>query len=148
MPTAHRIPGELVPTVDARWQARWRNKNDETSKEKCKQLENVLAESCASEYAGKLENETKNIDCTKGGYNSRSLWTLKKKMFSKSRDPPTAMLAKNGLLQMDEDTLKEVAKDAYIKRLENRKIKSGLEELQEQTFFVVVKNNFRKHKEM
>ena len=83
-----------------------RNKNNETSKEKSQKLESELAESYANEYFGKIEQETKGIDCTNGGFNSGSLWNLKKKMFAKSRDPPTAMLDKNGVLQTDEATLK------------------------------------------
>ena len=71
-----------------------RNKNDEASKEKCQKLESELAEWYANEYFGKIEQETKGIDYTNGGFNSESLWNLKKKMFAKSQDPPTAMLEK------------------------------------------------------
>ena len=51
-------------------------------------------------------------------------------MFSNSRDPPTAMIDKDGNLT-DEDKLKQMATDAYTQRLENRKIKPGLEHMQE-----------------
>ena len=108
-----------------------RTKTDEASKEKCKVLENDLADSYGEECYSKIEQETNGIDVTLGGYNSGNLWRLKKKLFPKSRDPPTAMLDQHGVIQTDEDILKEISKDAYRKRLENRKIKPGLEDMQQ-----------------
>ena len=49
-----------------------------------------------------------------------------KKKKSNSRDPPTAMLDQHGKLQTDEDTIKEMTKEAYTKRLENRPTKQGM----------------------
>ena len=57
------------------------------------------------------------------------MWKLKKEMFPQSRDPPTAMLDRNGVLQTDEDSIKQASVEAYKYRLTNREIKPELKEL-------------------
>ena len=107
-----------------------RNKGDPKSKEHCKKIENELAFKYSSYYFDKIENETNKIDTELGGFNSGAMWKFKKEMFPQSRDPPTAMLDMEGNLQTDGAKIKEVAINAYKKRLSNRQIKPELKEMQ------------------
>ena len=61
-------------------------------------VENELAELCAEENMEKIKEEVKFIDCEEGGTNSGKLWSLKRKLNPKVRDPPTAMLNEAGNL--------------------------------------------------
>ena len=108
-----------------------RKKEDETSKDECKKIENELADSYSKEYIDRIEKESKYIDPENGGFNTGHLWKLKKEMFPQGRDLPTAMLDRDGILQTDIENIKSVALDAYKYRLRNRTIKPGLEALQQ-----------------
>ena len=105
-----------------------RKKEDEASKEECKKLENELEDIYAKEYFDKIEKN--NVDPEKGGFNSGNMWKLKKEMFPQSRDPPTAMLDSDGVLQTDSENIRSAALKSYDYRLRNRQIKPGLEPLQ------------------
>ena len=107
-----------------------RHKSDKKSIEDCKELENELASKYSSQYIGKIENETSKIDAETGGFNSGSMWKLKKDMFPQSREPPTAMLDIKGVLQTEEEEINKAAIEAYRHRLRNRTIKPDLKELQ------------------
>ena len=50
-----------------------------------------LADRYADEYFEKIKERTAGIDSEEGGMNPVKLWNLKKEVFPKSRDPPTAM---------------------------------------------------------
>ena len=55
------------------------------------------------------------------------LWNLKKEIFPKSRDPPSAMLdPASGNLLTSKDKIEAAALDVYKSRLENRPIKADL----------------------
>ena len=56
---------------------------------------------------------------------------MKKKLCPRSRDPPTAMLDDNGNLVKDEEKVRELAMNAFKKRLENKPMKEGMEDLKE-----------------
>ena len=100
-----------------------RKKKDAESKEECKKVENILADSYSKEYFDKLEKETTDVDPDKGGFNSGNLWKLRKEMFPQSREMPTAMLDSDGILQTDKEQIKSVALIAYDYRLRNKNIK-------------------------
>ena len=91
----------------------------------------------SSYYTDKIKKEADKIDTETGGFNSGSMWKLKKDMFPNSRDPPTAMVDSDGVLQTDETKIKETAIEAYTHRLRNRKIKpelQGLKDIKENLF--------------
>ena len=73
--------------------------------------------------------EISGIKSDDGGFHSGDLWRLKKKLNPRCRDPPTAMVDANGNLATTHKKIEEIAVDAYKKRLENRPIKEGLENL-------------------
>ena len=106
-----------------------RTKTDEKSKEECHTLENELATKYSNHYFDKVKREADKIDTEVGGFNSGSMWKFKKEMFPQARDPPTAMLDSEGVLQIDDTKIKEAAIDAYTHRMRNRQIKPNLEGL-------------------
>ena len=69
-----------------------RAKSDERSKSELEKVEGELAMICAKENKELIEKELEGIDCEEGGTHSGRLWKLRKKLFPKSREPPTAML--------------------------------------------------------
>ena len=109
----------------------FKEKKDDKSKEECKKIEDELANSYTKEFINMIEKESTNVDPEKGGFNSTNMWKIKKKMFPQSRDLPTAMLDQEGVLQTDIENIKSAALEAYKFRLRKRKIKPGLETLQQ-----------------
>ena len=106
-----------------------KNKEDNDSINKLKKVEEELADRCAEDNRRKILEEVKGIECEDGGVNSGKLWKLRKKLCPKSRDPPTAMLDSGGNLVTSKVDIDNIALETFKKRLENRKIKDGLEEI-------------------
>ena len=109
---------------------RWKqikNKQDVKSKQETEEIEKELA----NEYLEKIEKAAGNLDGVEGGLTSKKLWDLKKNLCPRSRDPPTAMLDPKWNLVKDEEKIRELAADAYEKRLENKTINPGLEHIKD-----------------
>ena len=104
-----------------------KNRKDEKSKHELIDVENKLADLCASSNYAKIEEEIEGIKPEDGGFNSGKLWKLKKKISPKCRDPPTAMVDDVGNIVTSAKAIEALALETYSKRLENRKIKDGLE---------------------
>ena len=96
------------------------------------EVEDKLAEMCAKANYEKIKEEIDNIKCDEGGVNSGHLWKLKKKLSPRCRDPPTAMLDQKGNLITSAKAIEALAVETYKKRLENRKIKDDLKDLQKE----------------
>ena len=108
------------------------NKSDNNSKLEIEELENRLAEEYAKEYFDKIKENVGNIECEDGGINSGRLWDLKKNIFPKSREPPTAMKhPKTGNILTTDDKINEVAVDVFSERLESAPIKKELEHIKD-----------------
>ena len=107
-----------------------KNKKDEQSICEHKDVEDKLADLCAKSNYAKINEEIKNIKTDEGGLNSGYLWQLKRKLNPKCRDPPTAMVDKKGNIVTSAKAIEALALDTYFDRLKNRKIKEGLEYLQ------------------
>ena len=58
------------------------------------------------------------------------LWKVKKQICPQNRDPPTAMINKDGNLLTNENKIKQSALSEYKERLKNPLIKEGIEYLQ------------------
>jgi hypothetical protein len=99
-----------------------RNKDDKESKDELARVEEELANKCAKDNYEKIMEDIKDIDCEEGGVHSGRLWNLKRKLCPRSRDPPTAKLDSSGNLL--------TSSTAIQKRLENRKIKEDLKDIQ------------------
>ena len=115
---------ETFEKIYNRWKS-IRNKNEPKSVEETAELEALLAD----DYFKKIDEATQGTTCEEGGMTNNKLWELKKKLFPQNRDPPTAMKDVKGNLVTDENKLKEMAIDAFEKRLENRPIKEELSEI-------------------
>ena len=102
-----------------------KDKNDDASKIEAQLLEDELAD----DYFKKIKAAAEEIDCEVGGNISSDIWKLKKQLFPQHRDPPTAMLDPDGNLVKSQEQIKKLAAKAYEKRLENRPMKSDLEEI-------------------
>ena len=61
-----------------------------------------LQKSSPANMVMKLKKELPKQIQKKSGFNSGSIWKLEKKMFQKSREPPTAMVDNNVFLQPEE----------------------------------------------
>ena len=108
-----------------------RTKSDGRSRAELENIENELAKRCAEENKKKIEEELAGLDCDEGGVHSGRLWKLRKKLFPRSRDPPTAMKDQSGNLITSEDQIEKLALETYKKRLENRKMKESLSQIKE-----------------
>ena len=107
-----------------------KSKDDNASKQKLKDIESELAEKMAEDMFKIVEEEVSKVDCETGGFNSGHLWKLKSKLRPKFNDQPTAMVNSNGRIVTSVEDIKSVHVEHFKKVLENRTIKSGLEEHQ------------------
>ena len=112
---------------------KWKElKRNNKSHEELEKIEKELAEKYAEDNFKKIKDKTEGIDCEEGGLNSGTLWNLKKELFPKCRDPPTAMKdPSNGILLTDDIKIQKAAIDVYTKRLENRPMKNDLNHIRE-----------------
>ena len=109
-----------------------KKKTDRKSIEELVEVEKELAEKYAEEYYDKIKEKTDGIDSEDAGINSGSLWNLKKELFPKSRDPPTAMKDPvSGNLLTTDEKIQKAAVNVYSKRLENRPIKEDLKHIKD-----------------
>ena len=106
-----------------------RNKNDEISIKKLKDVEDKLAELCAKSNYTKINEEISGLECEEGGVNVGKLWKLKKKLSSTCRDPPTAMVDKEGNLLTSPKEIEALALEVFENRLKNRPINDDLIEM-------------------
>ena len=91
-----------------------------------------LADRCAKDNYDKIAEEIAGIECDTGGTHSGKLWQLRKKLFPKSRDPPTAMLDDHGNFVTSPSVLEKLALNTYKKRLRNREMKDNLEDIRKE----------------
>ena len=105
---------------------------DDESKEMLELLEKELGDKIAENHQ-KIEKETGKYDCEDGGFHSGKLWNLKKHLFPKHRDPPTAMVDDKGNILTNSDNINELAlQKLAVERLKNRLMKEGMEEMKVQ----------------
>ena len=72
------------------------------------------------------------MDGEDGGLNTGGLWNLKKELFPKSREPPTAMIDPvSGNLLTSEEKIEEAAVNVYTERLKNRPIDDDLKHIKD-----------------
>ena len=91
-----------------------------------KDVETKLAEMCAEENRRKILEDISGIECDKGGTHSGKLWRMRKKLFPRSCDPPTAMTDNQGNLVTSKKKIEDLTIDTYKRRLVNRTILENL----------------------
>ena len=104
-----------------------KTKEDIDSKRKLKDIEEKLADKLAEDMFEIVRNEVNKVDRESKGFNSGHLWKLKSKLRPKFNDNPTAVIDSNGDLVTSAKGIKKVHVEHFKKVLENRPIKSGLE---------------------
>ena len=114
-----------------------RNKKDEESIEKLKEVENKLAEICAEDNVKIIKESCKGLTCEDGGLNAGRLWQLKRKLRGIYNDPPTAMYDEKGNLVTSNKAIEELTIKMYEDRLKALKIKDELKlhKLQRENLF-------------
>ena len=84
----------------------------------------------ANENLKKIREEVCKIKPSEGGMSANKIWKLKKKLCPRSRDPPTAMLDKEGNLLTSDESIEKRALEVYTKRLEGNKMVDNLKDLE------------------
>ena len=75
------------------------------------------------------KEEISKIKLDEGGIHSGSLWRLKKKLSPRCRDPPTAMIDEDGILQTHPEEIAKLALRTFEDRLKNKPINDDLKEV-------------------
>ena len=96
-------------------------KDDDASKEAVANVIEDIAKAAEAKYS-KVMEELRKMKPDKGKIDSQKFWKRKKKVFPKSREPPSAMLDKSGNLLTTEKSIQDRALEAYTERLEPNKI--------------------------
>ena len=107
-------------------------KKDNKSKEEIDQVVNDIAEEAEDNYR-KIKEELDKVKTNKGGMNSKQIWSLKKALCPKSKDPPTAMLDSKGNLLTTDEAIQNRAVEVFADRLNSNKIDKHLTDLEEDT---------------
>ena len=107
-----------------------KNRADPESKKKLVEIEEELVNLKSNDLYNIVKDEIVRIDCEAGGFNSGHLWKMKSKLKSKENNKYTAIEDKNGKLLTSEEEIDNETMKHYTKVLENRKIKTNLEQYQ------------------
>ena len=113
-----RFDPQLVSLFEER--SRLRGKEDKESREKLAKVEEELEKLCAKDNAEKVKEELEGIENEDGGIHPGKLWALRKKLFPKSRDPPTAMINEEGDLVTFLEEIENLNLKTYKNRLRSR----------------------------
>ena len=130
-------PQKMIETQEKLYN-RWREIKSKTDPESIQETEYIEKE-LATEYLLKIESAADDAESMENGLTSKKLWDLKKKLCPQSRDPPTAMLDDKGNLVKNEERIQELAINAFEKRLENKPIKEGMEDIKESKEYLATK---------
>ena len=104
---------------------KWRNlrsKTDQTSKDELKETEIKLANKAEENYKI-LKEQIGEMDSGEGGIHANKLWKLKKKLYPKANDPPTAMIDDKGNFVTAHEKVNELGLETIVNRLRNRPMK-------------------------
>ena len=121
-------PSENEDLMDER--RKLMSKKDPVSLDKLKEIENKLVELTAKKNADIIKEEIDNLKNGDGEVDMLSFWKMKRKLFPKAKDIPTAMMDSRGHLVSSGQKIKDLYLKTYEERLKHRKIKEGLEEHQ------------------
>ena len=109
-----------------------RKKTNNVEKSKIEEIEAKLAEKYAEEYYKIIKEKTNGINCEDGGQNIGNLWNLKKHLFPKHSEPPTAMIdPETGNLLTTEEKIEKAALKVYKDRLRSKPIHRSIEQIKE-----------------
>ena len=140
-------PSNRITEIDKLMERRrlLRSKKDSKSIEELKKVEDKLIELSAKTNRDIINNEVSKLKTDDGGVNMASLWKLKNKLCNKAKETISAKVDAAGHLVTSGEKLKKLYLHTYEERLEDRKIKSGLEPLQKakENLFELRKNEVK-----
>jgi hypothetical protein len=102
-------------------------KDDDISKEAAEAVIKDIAKAAEAKYTKVMEELTK-MKPDEGKIDSQRFWKIKKKIFPKSKEPPSVMLDKCGNMLTTEKAIESRAVEAYTERLKANTIEKHLEE--------------------
>ena len=102
-----------------------KGKEDKESINQIKKVIEAIAKEAEKKY-DKVVEELKTMKPDGGKINSHKFWNLKKKICPKSKDPPSAMIDKDGNLLTTHEDIEKKAIEVYTERLKPNEIKKHL----------------------
>ena len=116
---------EVKEKLFEKWRRMKNNLNDKNKLE-FENLENEYAE----QYMKKISERTGGIETEDGEIMKNDIWKLKKDLFSKNKDPPTAMVEpESGNLLTNLEKIENAALNVYKERLQNKDMDKNLEHI-------------------
>ena len=104
-----------------------KSKTDPHSKKELDKIEEKLATKYSDKMCKIILGEVKDSnDSEEGGFNTGSLWKIKKKLSPRPVEPPTAMKSKDGKLLTDKDDILNEAVKHYKEVFRNKPINKEL----------------------
>ena len=120
---------EVKEKLFEKWRRMKNNLNDK-NKLGFENLENELTEKYAEQYMKKISERTGGIETEDGEIMKNDIWKLKKDLFSKNKDPPTAMVEpESGNLLTNLEKIENAALNVYKERLQNKDMDKNLEHI-------------------
>ena len=107
-----------------------KGKDDPESVDKLKKVIEAIAKEAELKYMT-VVNELKKMKPDGGKINAQAFWKLKKKVCPKSKDPPAAMVDREGNLLTTKDAIESRAIEVYTERLTANEIKPHLKSYEE-----------------
>ena len=93
-----------------------KDKTEEGSKEALDEVTEAIAKLAEAKYKQVIE-ELNKMKPEEGRKESHKFWQMKKKLFPKSREPPSAMLDSDGVILTTNKAIERRALEAYTERL-------------------------------
>ena len=107
----------------------WRKLQAENNDVECKKVEDKLAEKIA--YNVKIiETETDKTNCQEDEFHTGKLWSLKKKLCPRAKEPSRAMIDEAGNIVTSVERMQELSlQKLAVERLRDRDMKEDLQEM-------------------
>ena len=109
-----------------------KGKDDDKSKDELKSVIEQIADEEETNYE-KVKEALKGIKTGDKGLNSKEMWKIKKKLFPKSREPPSAMKDEKGNLLTSDKAILDLGLKTFKERLEPNQIEPNLEQFEKET---------------
>ena len=101
------------------------------------ELDKKISDECAKENSEIIKNHTRNVCTIEGTFSSNAMWKLKKKIFKKAYELPTAKKNAEGMLITNPEMIRNMYVQTYQERLAHKNIKpylSNLEMIKDELF--------------
>ena len=103
--------------------------NSDEIKKKIDFIEKEISTNIATKYASKIQSHLSMIDSMDGSFNQLGMWHLKKQIFPRPAEPPTAKFDEHKNVITGKRALKNLYLETYQKRLKHREIESKFSDI-------------------